>query len=61
MSGFKSSVTKQINILRQAPAEPVWQRNYWDHIIREDDSLDQIESYILHNPENWHLDQLFIN
>jgi REP element-mobilizing transposase RayT len=59
ISGFKSSVTKQINLIRNTPGEPVWQRNYWDHIIRNDESFDKIEDYIINNPLNWHQDQLF--
>jgi hypothetical protein len=59
MSGFKSSVTKQINLIRNTPGEPVWQRNYWDHIIRNDESFYKIEDYIINNPVNWHQDQLF--
>ena len=59
MSGFKSLVTKQINMIRNTPGEPVWQRNYWDHIIRNDESFDQIEDYIVNNPLNWHQDKLF--
>ena len=59
ISGFKSSVTKQINIIRNTPGEPVWQRNYWDHIIRNDKSFDKIEEYIINNPLNWNQDKLF--
>ncbi len=36
----------------------LWQRNYWDDIIRSDDSLDRIAEYTLHNPERWEEDQL---
>jgi len=36
----------------------LWQRNYWDDIIRSDASLDRIAEYILHNPERWEEDQL---
>ncbi len=34
----------------------LWQRNYLDHIIRDDESLDRIRAYILDNPVNWALD-----
>jgi len=59
ISGFKSTVTKQINLIRNSPGEPVWQRNFWDHIIRDDESFDKIEDYIINNPLNWHQDQFF--
>jgi REP element-mobilizing transposase RayT len=35
-----------------------WQRNYWEHIIRDDDSYLRIANYIINNPEKWDDDQL---
>ena len=61
VAGFKSSVTKQINIICNSPGEPVWQRNYWDHIIRSDESFGQIEDYIINNPSNWLNDKFYRN
>jgi REP element-mobilizing transposase RayT len=57
VAGFKSSVTKQINTLRQTPGTPVWQRNYYEHIIRDDRSLNRIRQYIANNPLQWELDR----
>ena len=51
--GFKSAVTKQINFLRKTPAQPVWQRNYYEHIIRNDKELFNIRQYINNNPFQW--------
>ena len=56
VSGFKSVVTKRINILRDTPKKPVWQRSYYDHIIRNDKSLKRIHEYISNNPVNWEQD-----
>jgi REP element-mobilizing transposase RayT len=54
--GFKIGVTKW---MRQAhPIHAVWQRNYWEHIIREEVELEQIREYIRNNPVRWELDQL---
>ncbi|HBY18700.1 MAG TPA: transposase [Candidatus Marinimicrobia bacterium] len=50
---FKSAVTKQINEIRQTPGMPVWQRNYWEHIIRDEHELNRIRQYIRNNPMNW--------
>jgi putative transposase len=50
---FKSAVTKELSPLRQNVAEPLWQRNYYEHIIRSEISLRRIRRYILNNPENW--------
>ena len=44
--GFKSTTAKQINLLRGNPGIPVWQRNYYEHIIRSDADLHHIRTYI---------------
>jgi putative transposase len=51
--GFKSASTKRANELRDAPGLPLWQRNYYEHIIREQVELDRIRKYILLNPAGW--------
>jgi putative transposase len=56
IAGFKSSVTKRINLLRHTPGLPVWQRNYYEHIIGTDREYDQIAEYIFSNPQNWQSD-----
>jgi len=56
MSQFKSIVTKRINTLRDTPAMPVWQRNYWEHIIRNENELKRICEYIINNPIHWDAD-----
>jgi len=55
--GFKSTTTKQINQYRQNPYLPVWQRNYYEHIIRNEDELSHIREYILNNPLQWEYDR----
>jgi len=57
IAGFKSAVTRRINIMRGTPGARVWQRNYWEHIIRDDRALDAIRRYIAENPLRWHLDR----
>ena len=42
--------------MRGTPGRPVWQRNYYEHIIRNEKALNQIRQYILDNPLLWHLD-----
>ncbi|MGB3138135.1 MAG: transposase [Nodosilinea sp.] len=58
IAGFKSATTKRINTLRDAAGTPVWQRNYYDHIIRNDQSLQHIRHYITNNPLTWADDKL---
>jgi len=57
VAGFKSSVTKQINELRQTPKFHVWQSRFHDHIIRSDDEYQRIYNYIVNNPANWGKDK----
>ncbi len=54
---FKSAVTKRINEIRATPGLPIWQRNYFEHIIRTDKEFQEVESYILNNPLNWLSDE----
>ncbi|MCP4651963.1 MAG: transposase [Candidatus Omnitrophica bacterium] len=56
VAGFKSVVTKRINTLRNAPGNPVWQRSFYDRIIRNDRPLNAIREYIANNPQNWEND-----
>jgi len=53
MAGFKSTVTKQITALRGTPKMPVWQQNYYEHIIRNADEANRIHLYIESNPVHW--------
>lgn len=53
MAGFKSAVTRQVNMIRGTPGEKVWQTNYYDHIIRNERAYQQIAAYIEMNPERW--------
>jgi putative transposase len=58
VAGFKSTTTKQINIMQNAPRIPVWQRNYYEHIVRNEASLECLRQYIHNNPLSWKEDQL---
>ena len=56
IAGFKSAVTTRINRLRGTPEARIWQRNYYEHVIRDEESLDRIREYILNNPAQWEFD-----
>jgi REP element-mobilizing transposase RayT len=47
---FKMNAAKQINKLQQSQKKLIWQRNYYEHIIRNDDELNRIRLYIFDNP-----------
>jgi len=57
IAGYKSAVTKRINHIRKTPGTPVWQRNYYEHIVRDETELTRIREYIRLNPLKWELDR----
>ncbi len=54
---YKSAVAYRINLMRGANGVPVWQRNYYEHIVRNERELELITKYIDYNPFNWQLDR----
>ena len=56
IGAFKTTSTKHINIYRGTPGAKLWQRSFYDHIIRNEKSLDNIRVYIRSNPLKWALD-----
>ncbi|MEE8640742.1 MAG: transposase [bacterium] len=53
VAGFKMAVTKRINLLRGTPGGRVWQRNYYERIIRDDDEAARTRAYIYDNAGRW--------
>ncbi len=53
IQNFKSVSTRKINASRQTVGAPVWHRNFYEHIIRDEKSLNAIRHYIENNPTNW--------
>jgi hypothetical protein len=57
IGAFKTVSAKRINVLRATSIPPVWQRNYYEHIVRDDRGLNAIRNYIRNNPSRWILDR----
>ena len=65
--GFKTGVTKWlrennvgiVGVQNFEPQQPIWQRNYYEHIIRDEKSYFRISEYIINNPKNWKEDKFF--
>jgi len=57
IGAFKSAVTRRINQVRSTPSAGFWQRNYYEHVIRNPDELSQIRQYISDNHKKWALDR----
>lgn len=55
--GYKGAVTSR---LKDALGEKIWQRNYYEHIIRNEKSYLKIAEYISNNPITWKNDRFFI-
>jgi len=63
IGAFKSITTNEyIRGVKNLNWEPfnnrLWQRNYWEHIIRDEKSYNKISEYIKNNPINWNIDKL---
>ncbi len=54
---FKYQSTVAVNQLRGTPGTKLWQRNYYEHIVRTDRSHGRIREYIATNPERWSADR----
>ena len=54
---LKMNTAKRSNQLNQRSGQPLWQRNYYEHIIRTEDELNCIRQYILNNPFTWETDE----
>jgi REP element-mobilizing transposase RayT len=66
VGAFQSIVT--VNYIRavknfgwQSFDKKLWQRNYWEHIIRNEKSYTNIVNYIINNPAKWEMDTLYNN
>jgi REP element-mobilizing transposase RayT len=64
--GYKSAVTKQINalpddVLRKhlSQTSTIWQRNYYEIIIPDEQALQRISNYIIQNPRKWSEDKFY--
>ena len=54
---FKSAAARRINALRGTPWAHVWQRNYYEHVIRSEIELNRVREYIAGNPLLWSEDE----
>ncbi len=54
---FKSISAIQVNRVLSRHGQPFWQRNYYEHIIRDEHELNRIREYVQNNPLNWETDE----
>ena len=53
---FKTYSARRINAMGGTVGTPFWQRNYYEHVIRDEAGLARIRQYITDNPQRWHDD-----
>ena len=58
IGSFKSAVSKQIHEHNYIGS--IWQRNFWEHIIKDEQSYKNISQYIIDNPADWADDELYV-
>lgn len=59
--GFKASSYRKINLALNVSNYPVWQRNYYEHVIRNEADLFEKRKYIIANPAKWNEDEYYLN
>ncbi len=57
IGAFKTVSTKRINLSCGSPSRRLWQRNYYERVIRDENELSQAREYIVENPLKWELDR----
>ena len=56
VAAFKTVTTRRVNLARGTPGRMLWQRNYYEHVIRSDEEWNRVREYIANNPMRWELD-----
>jgi len=59
IGSFKSAATRRVRAFKNNHEKPLWQRNYYEHIIRNERDYLAIYDYIVANPINWEKDEEF--
>jgi REP element-mobilizing transposase RayT len=57
VGAFKSAATRRINAIRDTIGAPLWHRNYYEHVIRDERDLQAVREYVTLNPMGWDKDE----
>ena len=57
IGAFKTVTTKRTNLSEGTPGQMLWQRNYYERVIRSADEMDRVRQYIVENPLSWETDR----
>ena len=56
VAAFKTVSTKQFNVVHGTPGQMLWQRNFYENVIRNDGEMERVREYISLNPMRWETD-----
>lgn len=56
---FKTFSARRVNQKNNTPGAHLWQRNYYEHVIRDEDDLIRAREYIVNNPVQWEHDDYY--
>jgi REP element-mobilizing transposase RayT/thiol-disulfide isomerase/thioredoxin len=56
---FKTFSAKRINQMNNTPGKCLWQRNFYEHVIRDEHGIARIREYIVNNPAQWEEDEYY--
>jgi putative transposase len=56
IGSFKSAAARRINAPRDSPGAPVWQRGYYERVVRDERELAALREYVVANPAAWNAD-----
>ena len=59
LCSWKSVTTKLVNTEMHTPGNVVWQRSFYDHVVRNEDDFRDVWQYIDNNPKKWELDRFY--
>jgi REP element-mobilizing transposase RayT len=59
MQNFQSITCRKIHKINKTLGSRLWQRNYWEHVIRDENDLNRIRDYIINNPLKWPEDKYY--
>ena len=54
---FKAASSRRMNLSSSTPGATIWQRNYYEHVIRGESELQRVREYIVNNPARWAEDE----
>jgi hypothetical protein len=57
IGSFKAAVAKRINLAKGTSGQGVWQRGYYERVVRSEDELRSVREYIRLNPAKWRFDR----